>query len=85
MVVIGEAADGPEALRLAQTPQPAVALLDIALPHLNGLETAHRLRETVPQTNTHGGELCIIFLTAPSGEPVSTSFADACPVEMMQD
>ena len=38
MVVVGEAADGPEALRLAHTHAPAVALLDIAMPHLNGLE-----------------------------------------------
>ena len=52
MVVIGEAADGPEALRLASTHQPDVAVLDIAMPHLNGLETARRLRETVPQTKT---------------------------------
>jgi DNA-binding NarL/FixJ family response regulator len=52
MVVIGEAADGPEALRLAHTHAPAVALLDIAMPHLNGLETARRLRETVPQTKS---------------------------------
>ena len=50
MVVVGEAADGPEALRLAHTHTPAVALLDIAMPHLNGLETARRLREIVPRT-----------------------------------
>ena len=52
MVVIGEAADGPETLELAHTHQPDVAVLDIAMPHLNGLETARRLRETVPQTKT---------------------------------
>jgi DNA-binding NarL/FixJ family response regulator len=52
MVVIGEAADGPETLELAHTHQPDVAILDIAMPHLNGLETARRLRETVPQTKT---------------------------------
>ena len=40
MVVIGEATDGLEALRLAQAHQPQVAVLDIAMPHLNGLETA---------------------------------------------
>ena len=49
MVVLGEAADGPEALRLATTHAPDVALLDIAMPHVNGLETARRLRETQPQ------------------------------------
>ena len=62
MVVIGEAADGLEALQLAHTHAPAVALLDIAMPHLNGLETARRLRETVPQTKT-------ILLTMHTDEP----------------
>src|SRR5438270_13343006 len=50
MVVIGEASDGQEALRLAHEHQPDVAVLDIAMPHLNGLETARRLREALPQT-----------------------------------
>jgi len=62
MVVIGEASDGPEALSLAHTHQPEVAVLDIAMPHLNGLETARRLRETVPQTK-------IIVLTMHPEEP----------------
>jgi DNA-binding NarL/FixJ family response regulator len=62
MVVVGEAADGPEALRLAHTHAPAVALLDIAMPHLNGVETARRLRETVPQTKS-------ILLTMHTDEP----------------
>jgi two-component system, NarL family, response regulator NreC len=65
MVIIGEAVDGPEALRLASTHQPDVAVLDIAMPHLNGLETARRLRETVPQTKTilltmHTDELYVL-------------------------
>ena len=34
MVVIAEAADGPETLGLAHTHQPEVAVLDIAMPHL---------------------------------------------------
>jgi two-component system response regulator NreC len=62
MVVIGEASDGPEALRLARTHQPEVAILDIAMPLLNGLETARRLREAVPQTKT-------IVLTMHTEEP----------------
>jgi two-component system, NarL family, response regulator NreC len=62
MVVLGEAADGPEALRLAHTHPPEVAVLDIAMPHLNGLETARRLRETVPQTKS-------ILLTMHMEEP----------------
>jgi DNA-binding NarL/FixJ family response regulator len=50
MVVNGEASDGLEALRLAHMYQPEVAIMDIAMPYLNGLETARRLREDVPQT-----------------------------------
>jgi two-component system, NarL family, response regulator NreC len=52
MAVIGEASDGHEALRIAQAQRPDVAVLDIAMPHLNGLETARRLRETMPQTRS---------------------------------
>jgi DNA-binding NarL/FixJ family response regulator len=62
MVVIGEASDGLEALRLAQAHQPAVAIMDIAMPRLNGLETARRLREVVPQTK-------IIVVTTHTEEP----------------
>jgi len=62
MVVIGEASDGPEALRLAHTHRPEVAILDIAMPHLNGLETARRLREAVPHTK-------IILLTMHTEAP----------------
>jgi two-component system, NarL family, response regulator NreC len=51
MTVI-EASDGQEAVRLARARQPDVAVLDIGMPHLNGLETARRLRETVPATKS---------------------------------
>jgi len=47
MIVI-EASDGQEALRIASARRPDVAVLDIGMPHLNGIETARRLRETVP-------------------------------------
>jgi DNA-binding NarL/FixJ family response regulator len=62
MVVIGAAADGLEALRLAHTHQPEVAILDIAMPHLNGLDTTRRLRETLPQIKS-------ILLTMHTDEP----------------
>lgn len=41
--VAGEAGDGHEALRLADTLRPDVVLLDIGMPGLNGLEVAARL------------------------------------------
>ncbi len=62
MDVIGEASDGREALRVAHEQQPDVAVLDIGMPHLNGLETARRLRETLPQTK-------IVLLTMHTEDP----------------
>jgi DNA-binding NarL/FixJ family response regulator len=41
--VIGEAADGHEALRLANELAPQVILLDVQLPDLDGFEVAGRL------------------------------------------
>ncbi len=47
--VVAEAENGREALRLAQEHQPDMILLDIAMPGLNGLEVAARVREQFPQ------------------------------------
>ena len=52
MAVIREASDGQEALEMAHEHHPDVAVLDITMPHLNGIETARRLREAFPQTKT---------------------------------
>lgn len=41
--VVGEAGDGHEALRLAESLQPDVVLLDVTMPGLNGLEVSGRL------------------------------------------
>src|SRR5688572_22712449 len=46
--VIGEAGDGHEALRLAETLRPDVLLLDIGMPGMNGLEAAARLAKLDP-------------------------------------
>lgn len=44
MEVVGEAADGHEALDLVQRKRPDVAMLDIAMPMLNGIETTRRIQ-----------------------------------------
>lgn len=48
--VVAEADNGREALRLLQAHQPDVALLDIAMPQLNGLEVAARAADVCPRT-----------------------------------
>ncbi|MYA78660.1 MAG: response regulator transcription factor [Gemmatimonadetes bacterium] len=42
--VVGEASDGQETLKLIQRKRPAVALVDIAMPLLNGIETTYRIQ-----------------------------------------
>ena len=46
--VVAEANDGHEALRLVETHQPHVVLLDIAMPGINGLETAAQITTRFP-------------------------------------
>ncbi len=47
--VIGEAADGPETLRLAAEFEPDLVLLDISMPGLGGIEITRRLKQSLPQ------------------------------------
>lgn len=48
--VVGQASNGPEALRLAEQLRPHVVLLDINMPGMNGVEVAKLLRERQPDT-----------------------------------
>jgi DNA-binding NarL/FixJ family response regulator len=48
MCVVGDVADGREALRQARRLQPDVAIMDIAMPVLNGIEATLQLHDTCP-------------------------------------
>jgi two-component system, NarL family, response regulator NreC len=43
--VVGEAGDGQDALRLVETLRPQVAILDMMMPGLNGIEVARIMRD----------------------------------------
>jgi two-component system response regulator NreC len=50
--VAGEASDGQEGVRLVEALQPDIAVMDISMPILNGLDAARELSRTSPKTKT---------------------------------
>ena len=48
--VVGEATDGQEAVRLAAADKPDVVIMDIAMPHLNGVEATRQIVTRNPET-----------------------------------
>lgn len=58
--VVGEGANGADALRLVDELQPDVLALDVQLPDLNGLEVTRRL-------HAQGGKTAILILTVHTG------------------
>jgi DNA-binding NarL/FixJ family response regulator len=48
--VCGEAADGREAVALAEQLKPDVVVLDVAMPELDGVEAARQIKQRLPET-----------------------------------
>jgi DNA-binding NarL/FixJ family response regulator len=61
LVVVGEAADGREAVRLAEQLSPDVVIMDLAMPGLNGVDATRQILRRRPRTRVvvlsmHRGE-----------------------------
>ena len=60
--IVGEAADGREALRQVEAVHPEVALLDLGMPGLNGLDAAREIMQSSAGTK-------VVILTQHTEEP----------------
>jgi DNA-binding NarL/FixJ family response regulator len=85
--VVGEACDGREALALVVKEKPDLALLDIGMPSLNGLEAAPRIAREAPRTrlvilSMHSDEKHVAqaLRLGVAGYVLKDSFVDELPV-----
>jgi DNA-binding NarL/FixJ family response regulator len=60
--VVGEAADGLEAVQLVERQKPDVLVVDVMMPGLNGIEVTRQVRQRVPQTR-------VVVLSMHASEP----------------
>jgi DNA-binding NarL/FixJ family response regulator len=61
--VVAEASDGREAVKKTQELKPQVAILDISMPLLNGLEATRQIAKVAPQTK-------VLILTMHEADPM---------------
>ena len=50
MEIVGEAYNGEEAIALCQEKRPAVVLMDVSMPVMDGISATRKIREQVPET-----------------------------------
>jgi DNA-binding NarL/FixJ family response regulator len=68
--VVAETGDGREAIEWARRLQPHVAIIDLRLPVMNGIETARGIRDASPDTT-------VLILSAYDGDDCAAAILDA--------
>jgi DNA-binding NarL/FixJ family response regulator len=68
--VVAEAGNGAEALRLVEADQPDVAVLDIQMPEVTGVEAARRIKDRFPSVR-------VLVLTAYDDDPYVFALLEA--------
>jgi DNA-binding NarL/FixJ family response regulator len=61
--IVGQASNGLDAIRLAESVKPDIAILDLSMPERNGLQVTERLHESTPSIKT-------LILTMHTGEQI---------------
>ena len=70
MSVVGEAANGEEAITRAKELKPDVIVMDLVMTGLSGVEAARRIRDAVPETRV------VILTSYGTSDELRTAFAE---------
>jgi NarL family two-component system response regulator LiaR len=81
--IVGEAADGEEAVKLAAELTPDVVIMDISMPNLDGLQATQQIQEKYPNVavlvlTVHTDDECIleILKAGAAGYLIKSAFGD---------
>ena len=75
--VIGQAADGRDAVEQVQRLRPNVAILDLNMPRLNGIQAAEEITSTCPDVR-------VIALSMHDGEAVKSAMREAGAIDYVE-
>jgi two-component system, NarL family, nitrate/nitrite response regulator NarL len=85
LALVGEAADGSEALRLIEELEPDVALVDLRMPHMDGAEICEHLARRQPPLPTRVVLISAAFRGRPGSAPPREGAALALSKELTRD
>lgn len=84
IVVVGDAANGTEGLKLVRATKPDIAVVDIGLPDIDGIEVTHRIKDA--QASGGEPETKVLILTFQDNEQeVLAAFAAGADSYCMKD
>lgn len=84
ITVVGEAANGNEGLKLIQTTKPDIAIVDIGLPDIDGIELTRQLKASLSPEELPGSKVLILTLQD-NEEAVLAAFAAGADSYCMKD
>ena len=79
--MVGEAADGREAVRLVEETQPDVVLMDIQMPVMNGLEATQHIKSHWPEVKVVALTMYGAYRAQALAAGVDAFLIKGCPVE----